>query len=164
MERRIYRSRKNKVIAGVLGGFAEYFKLDPVVVRIIYVAACLVVSPLLPLAVIAYIIGAIIIPQYRDTASDTGFQGSTEEYTRNDFNSDKDRAENDFGFNPEDWREPPKHDSEKSRKVIGIVLVSLGGLALLQQLVHWFDFKYLAPVLLVAVGLLIIYKGRRPSV
>ena len=35
--RRIKRSDK-KIIAGVLGGFAEYFDMDPLIVRIIYVA------------------------------------------------------------------------------------------------------------------------------
>jgi phage shock protein C len=35
MERRLYRSRTNKVIAGVCGGLAEYFNVDPVIIRII---------------------------------------------------------------------------------------------------------------------------------
>lgn len=35
MTKRLYRSRKNKAIAGVCGGIAEYFKIDPVIVRII---------------------------------------------------------------------------------------------------------------------------------
>jgi phage shock protein C len=41
MERRLYRSRNNKVIAGVCGGLAEYFNIDPVIVRIIAVALLL---------------------------------------------------------------------------------------------------------------------------
>ncbi len=37
MTKRLYRSRKEKVIAGVCGGLAEYFKIDPVIVRVIFV-------------------------------------------------------------------------------------------------------------------------------
>jgi phage shock protein C len=37
MARRLYRSRDNRVIAGVCGGLAEYFDIDPVIVRIIAV-------------------------------------------------------------------------------------------------------------------------------
>lgn len=35
MTKRLYRSRENKVIAGVCGGIAEYFNIDPVIVRVI---------------------------------------------------------------------------------------------------------------------------------
>jgi phage shock protein C len=33
--KRLYRSKKNRMIAGVCGGIAEYFAIDPVVVRLI---------------------------------------------------------------------------------------------------------------------------------
>ena len=32
--KRLYRSRKNKVIAGVCGGVAEYFSVDPTLIRL----------------------------------------------------------------------------------------------------------------------------------
>ena len=34
MERRLYRSRTEKMIAGVCGGIAEYFNIDPTIVRL----------------------------------------------------------------------------------------------------------------------------------
>lgn len=37
MSKRLYRSEENKMIAGVCGGIAEYFDIDPVIVRIIFV-------------------------------------------------------------------------------------------------------------------------------
>jgi phage shock protein PspC (stress-responsive transcriptional regulator) len=37
MAKRLYRSRTDKKIAGVCGGMAEYFNIDPVIVRIIAV-------------------------------------------------------------------------------------------------------------------------------
>ena len=53
--KRLYRSRKNKVFAGVCGGVGEYFNIDPVIVRIIAVVS--------GVGLLAYIIGAIIIPE-----------------------------------------------------------------------------------------------------
>jgi len=35
--KRLYRSRTNKMIAGVAGGMAEYFGIDPTLVRLIWV-------------------------------------------------------------------------------------------------------------------------------
>lgn len=39
--RRLYRSRQNRVIAGVCGGFGDYFNIDPVVIRVIWLATIL---------------------------------------------------------------------------------------------------------------------------
>jgi phage shock protein C len=35
--KRLYKSRKEKIVDGVCGGIAEYFDTDPVLVRIIFV-------------------------------------------------------------------------------------------------------------------------------
>jgi phage shock protein C len=35
---RLYRSSTNSMIAGVAGGFGEYFNIDPVIIRVIFVA------------------------------------------------------------------------------------------------------------------------------
>ena len=56
--KRLYRSSKDKVISGVCGGVGNYFGIDPVVVRIIWV--CLVIFG--GTGVFAYILGWIIIP------------------------------------------------------------------------------------------------------
>ena len=58
--KRLYRSTQNKVLAGVCGGIAEYFNIDPVIVRLIAVVLSL---PGLVTGLIVYIIAAIIIPK-----------------------------------------------------------------------------------------------------
>ncbi len=35
--KRLYRSRRNRIIFGFCGGLGEYFGIDPVIIRIIYV-------------------------------------------------------------------------------------------------------------------------------
>jgi len=58
--RPLRRSRSNRVIAGVVGGLAEHFGLDPTLARIIYVLAS-IFSAALP-GIIVYIVLWILIP------------------------------------------------------------------------------------------------------
>jgi phage shock protein C len=58
--RKLYRSRTNKMIAGICGGLAETYSIDSTLVRLLTVLLCLVLG-ILPL-VIVYIIAWIIVP------------------------------------------------------------------------------------------------------
>ena len=53
--RKLYRSQRNRVIAGVCGGLGEYLNIDPVIIRILAI-----VIP--GFGWFAYLICAIIIP------------------------------------------------------------------------------------------------------
>ncbi|MBQ7900714.1 MAG: PspC domain-containing protein [Clostridia bacterium] len=57
--KRLYRSQTDKKICGVCGGIAEYFNIDPTLVRLLC-AAVILFS--LFTGIIAYILAAIIIP------------------------------------------------------------------------------------------------------
>lgn len=59
MEKRLYKSNSNKMIDGVCGGIAEYFGIDPTVVRLIWALFSLMGG----CGILAYIIAAIIIPR-----------------------------------------------------------------------------------------------------
>lgn len=59
MKKRLYRSRKDKMLAGVCGGLAEYFDVDPSLVRLACVLLCLYAGT----GLLAYILAAIIIPE-----------------------------------------------------------------------------------------------------
>ena len=59
MEKRLYKSNQNKMIDGVCGGIAEYFGVDPTVVRLIWALFSLMGGS----GILAYIIAAIIIPR-----------------------------------------------------------------------------------------------------
>jgi phage shock protein C len=58
--RRLTRSRDHKMIAGVCGGLAEYFELDPTIVRVAYVLIS-IVSVAFP-GILAYIILMFVMP------------------------------------------------------------------------------------------------------
>lgn len=54
--KRLYRSRTDKSIAGVCGGLAAYFGIDPTLVRIIFVILTLMGGPGLLLYVVLWLI------------------------------------------------------------------------------------------------------------
>lgn len=59
--KRLYRS-PNRIVAGVCGGIAEYFELDPTLIRVVYVTLSLF-SVAFP-GLLLYIILMILIPNY----------------------------------------------------------------------------------------------------
>jgi phage shock protein PspC (stress-responsive transcriptional regulator) len=56
--KRLYRSESDRKIAGICGGLAEYFEIDPVIIRVLFVALALGVGS----GVLLYIIMWFIIP------------------------------------------------------------------------------------------------------
>ena len=61
-KRRLYRSRKHRMVAGVVGGIAEYIGVDPTVARVVWVVASVLLPPVLVIDVLLYLILTIIIP------------------------------------------------------------------------------------------------------
>ena len=59
MAKRIYRSRSDKVIAGVCGGLGEYFGIDRVLIRIVWVVTVICAGT----GILAYILAWILIPK-----------------------------------------------------------------------------------------------------
>lgn len=59
-EKRLLRSTTNRMICGVCGGIGEYFKIDPTIIRLIWVilSFCSAGSGL-----IVYILAAVIMPE-----------------------------------------------------------------------------------------------------
>ena len=58
MNKRLYESNENKMVCGVCGGIAEYFDIDPTLVRLGWVLFCALGGS----GILAYIIAAIVIP------------------------------------------------------------------------------------------------------
>ena len=58
MEKKLYKSEKDKKICGVCSGIAKYFSIDVTIVRLALVAFCLLGGS----GVLAYIICAIVMP------------------------------------------------------------------------------------------------------
>lgn len=56
---RLYRSRLDRKLAGVCGGIGDYFRIDPVMVRLLWVAGTLVSAGF---GIILYIVAILVVP------------------------------------------------------------------------------------------------------
>lgn len=137
MEKRLYRSRKERILGGVCGGIAEYFGLDPVLVRVVAVLLILVGGG----AILAYIVAWILIPE------EPGGERPKEEPA----------SQNSSHFLEEPRREPSRH-------VLAWFLVIIGALWLSQYIVPlwgswtpWVRNAFL-PVLLIVGGILLLVR------
>ncbi|MFD2045016.1 PspC domain-containing protein [Ornithinibacillus salinisoli] len=57
--KKLYRSEKDRMVAGVLAGIGEYFKIDPTIIRLLFIVLFFVTNLFL---LVAYIIAIFIIP------------------------------------------------------------------------------------------------------
>lgn len=58
MKKRFYKSTRDRKLCGVCGGIAEYFNIDPTIVRLICAVICLAYGS----GIILYIILAVVMP------------------------------------------------------------------------------------------------------
>ncbi|MFZ1654776.1 MAG: PspC domain-containing protein [Candidatus Moraniibacteriota bacterium] len=56
----LYRSQSNKVLAGICGGLGEYWNIDPVMLRLLWILVT-VFTGFAP-GVIAYVLAAFVVP------------------------------------------------------------------------------------------------------
>ncbi|HEY9166378.1 MAG TPA: PspC domain-containing protein [Candidatus Kryptonia bacterium] len=141
MERRLYRSRKNRVVAGVAGGLGEYFDIDPVFVRIIFVLATLASGT----GLIAYIILWIVVPHEKIV-----------------FPEQKSTAEGDTAMQDKQHEYEYRNRRRRGSAIGGITLIVIGGLFLADNYLPHFSFSDTWPLILVAIGIgLIVNSVRR---
>lgn len=63
-DKRLYRSSVNYMLTGVCGGIAEYFNIDPTLVRLAWVIlTCASFGAGFGAGVVAYIVASIVIPK-----------------------------------------------------------------------------------------------------
>lgn len=128
---RLYRSKKNRMIAGVAGGLAEYFGVDVTLVRLLWVLAVLIGGT----GVLVYIIAVIVIPEEK------GLPGHPE------------AGQGEAGA----VKEKGPHN-ERMRRNAGLLLISLGIIFLAHELLPWAFMRFSWPLLLIALGIYILLR------
>lgn len=58
-DKRLYKSRTNRILCGVCGGIGEYFNIDPTIIRLILAVLCVGGGS----GIIVYIIAALVMPE-----------------------------------------------------------------------------------------------------
>ena len=151
--KRLYRSNNDVMIAGVCGGVAEYFNVDPVIVRILW--AVMVVFG--GTGLLAYIICAVVIP--KRPLEDGGYEYVHEDKDPSGGTSRRSAYDNGDPA-AQSGRRTQEFNGDNARLIIGLGFVALGALLFFRQVLPWFDFSFVLPVVLILIGGLIVMKGR----
>ena len=61
MIKKLYRSKSNKVLAGIIGGLGEYLDIDPAILRVIWILI-IVFTAFVP-GVVAYFLMLLVVPK-----------------------------------------------------------------------------------------------------
>lgn len=151
MTKRLYRSRQNRMLSGVSGGLAEYFEIDPVIVRALFIITTLGWGT----GVLAYIILWIIVPQKPIIFEEKKNPTDSEKVNYDTASQDEDFY--DKYKNQEDISNFEQRDSN-IKYLFGAILIVIGILLLFNKMIPSFNFEYLWPVALIIFGILILMK------
>ncbi|MDI7246837.1 MAG: PspC domain-containing protein [Bacillota bacterium] len=164
MARRLYRSKRECIIGGVAGGLAEYFDIDPTIIRILWVLLALADG----IGVIAYIIAWIIIPADPHAEPSERFE-KTEGIREEVIDRAKEVEARLKGETPQvgsraAGREGTPSDdvtrrADSGAKLVGVILVCIGALFLARNFWPWFNLGALWPIALVIAGILLLIGG-----
>lgn len=140
---RLRRSKTDKMIAGVAGGMADYFEIDPVFVRLGWV-----ILGLAGMGIILYIALALITPEGAATQKPDESASPPEDASME-----------------EDSPSPRSNEDRISRRraLFAAILIGAGAIALLDNLdfLPWELWDDLWPVALIAVGLFLLLPAAR---
>jgi phage shock protein PspC (stress-responsive transcriptional regulator) len=153
MYKKLYRSVTDKMLAGVCGGLAEYFAVDPVIVRLVFVLAVVFGAGS---GILAYIILWIIVPQRPFFITPFNQEQPKSESTDS---SDEKKSEN-IEFDMSLLNNKPKSNTSI---YAGAFLIFLGGIFLLDNFVPRFHFGDFWPVILIGIGLAIIMNAKNKT-
>jgi phage shock protein C len=153
MPKRLYRSRTDRMLFGVAGGFAEYLDMDPAFVRIIW--ALLIFAG--GAGFLLYIVAAIVIPE-----APYGVSGTAPAPARA---AQPGAASATPGATPgpSAWASDPAHQHRDGNGalVLGGLLVIVGGWFIVRDLLPGFDDRFVGPGFLIIIGFVLVLGALR---
>lgn len=131
--KRLYRSRNDKVIAGVCGGIGEAYNIDPLWIRLI--AALLVLAD--GVGLIIYIVAWISMPE---NPQQTGKKTEAEKAVE---------------------KASPVVQKTGTSKVLGIICIIIGAGLMFRYSFSWFSFKYIWPLVVIGIGVYLLVQNEK---
>lgn len=147
------------MVAGVCGGLGEYFDLDPIIFRIIFLVMVLGGGS----GLLVYLVLAIVIP--RDPGDNPGKNPEANRPAGSADDKIKGFA-NEIRQGVQELADEVRQDSGRlkgdGRNVVGFVLVALGLVFLFDQVFPWFRFRWdiFWPALVIIAGVAILMKRK----
>ncbi len=153
--KKLKRSATNKIFGGVCGGLGQYFEIDPVIFRIIFLVLLFLAGGgfllyvllwiLVPLENVTNTNKAYSTPPPRPNFSNASDDIHYEEMDNYNSNSNK--------KNSEDLK---KKDDNKPAYVGALIMIIIGALLLFNNLIGWFNMREWWPILLIAFGIFLL--------
>ncbi len=155
---KLHRSLTDKAIGGVCGGLADYFDVDVVLIRVVFVLLALFGGG----GILIYIIMWIIIPSEKyipgtshtsaDPKNDSNVQDAEIIYESNTKTNEQNSD------NKDSYSASERKSNRKSNTGLyaGVILIFVGMLFLIDKLVPIYNFGDFWPLLLVLLGVLLI--------
>ena len=166
MNDRLYRSKSERMLAGVAGGLAEMWGADPSLVRIVWAVLVILTGGI---ALVVYIVMAVVVPEGAprpwpatggpatagDAFADPGPEASaqpTPPGTASGWTTQPRRSEGGR----------PSRDDSTAPLILGGLLVLLGAFFLVREFLPQIDFDWFWPAVLVVLGavLMVTSVGR----
>jgi phage shock protein C len=138
MNKRLYRSNTNKKIAGIAGGIGEYFDIDPMIVRLIFVFSALAWG----FSILMYIIMWFILPEDPTVISNENVYG--EDFEKSSFQTEI----------------KPQKKSSRNKQFFAYLIILIGVLTLMDNILPYWNYFKLWPLALIFLGAYIIYNSR----
>lgn len=148
MDKRLYRSRKKKVVAGIAGGLGDYLDIDPVIIRIIFV----LITIFHGVGLLVYIIMWIVIPEEAYQASFTEEKNNS---SNTDIAAEKMHANEQQTSSTEVKKEA---HSSNGRVIVGAILIIIGLVFLSEKFFPFLDFEFVFAVGLIGLGTALLFN------
>ncbi|MCX6276589.1 MAG: PspC domain-containing protein [Bacteroidetes bacterium] len=147
--KRLYRSITDRKFAGVSGGLAEYFEIDPLFIRLIFVVLTLAGGG----GALIYIVLWIVTPEQPFTIQPAMNQPNTD-FHQPDQPASEPLNEEPFSKTPPISAPPATKTIKRKRGsfIGGLVLITVGCLFLADEMIPQVNFGDLWPVILIVVG------------
>lgn len=143
MKEGLHRSRRNRIFGGVAAGLGEYLNIDPIIVRVLFVASIFLSG----IGILLYIILWIVVPEANLLAT-----FSTENVKGPDL-SEEIKADNIFNG------EYQARKKNNGNIVIGIIMIIVGLFFLGVEVFSFLNFSDLFPILAIGIGGALIYNS-----
>jgi phage shock protein PspC (stress-responsive transcriptional regulator) len=158
---RLHRTVNGRVIGGVAGGLADFFSMDPTIVRLIFVLLAVFGGG----GVLLYIILWIVLPERNSFNTYSAYSTPPPSATTNATGS-ADSGVGDtfegFGKPNQDFSAAPETVTRRKFEgslIGGIVLILIGSFFLAERFIPQISFGDFWPLLLVVVGLVLIFNS-----
>ncbi len=149
--KKIYRRIDNVIIAGVCGGLADYFKIDEILVRIIFVALTIWGGS----GVLIYLILWLLIPKESQKNKKYNLENSVKEFAQDIDNKAKTVAKE----IKKEIKVKKIKPEKRQKSFLGLVLILWGVILLINKLApRLIEWDYLGPGILIVLGGYLVFQ------